>query len=48
MQLGYNLDIMTRVNVGFKPGRGRWIFLERKNPKHDFLRKESKAVDPVS
>ena len=31
---------------GFKPGRG--IFSERKNPEYDFLRKESKAMGPVS
>ena len=23
---------------GFDPGRGRWIFSERKNPEYDFLR----------
>ena len=33
---------------GFKPGRGRWIFLEHKNPEYDFLRKGIKAVGPVS
>ena len=33
---------------GFKPGRGRWIFSERKNPEYDFLRKGRKAVGPVS
>ena len=33
---------------GFVPSRGRWIFSERKNPEYDFLRKWSKAVDPVS
>ena len=33
---------------GFDLGRGRWIFSERKNPEYDFLRKESKAVGPVS
>ena len=33
---------------GFVPGRGRWIFPERKNPEYDFLRKGSKAVGPVS
>ena len=33
---------------GFKPVRGRWIFLERKNPEYDFLRKGSKAVGPYS
>ena len=32
----------------FKPGRGRWIFSERKNPEYDFLRKGSKAAGPVS
>ena len=31
---------------GFDPGRGRWIFSERKNPEYDFLRKGSKAVVP--
>ena len=24
---------------GFDPGRGRWFFLERKNPEYDFFRK---------
>ena len=33
---------------GFKPGRGRWMFSERKNLEHDFLRKGSKAMGPVS
>ena len=33
---------------GFDPGRGRWIFSERKNPEYDFLRKGSKSVGPVS
>ena len=33
---------------GFDPGRGRWIFPERKNPEYNFLRKGSKAVGPVS
>ena len=33
---------------GFDPGRGRWIFSERKNPEYDFFRKGSKAVGPVS
>ena len=33
---------------GFDPGRGRWIFSERKNPEYHFLRKGSEAVDPVS
>ena len=33
---------------GFDPGRGRWIFSERKIPEYYFLRKGSKAVGPVS
>ena len=33
---------------GLKPGRGRWIFSERKNPEYDFLRKETKPVGLVS
>ena len=33
---------------GFKPGRGRWIFSERKNPEYDFPVKERKAEGPVS
>ena len=33
---------------GFKPGRGQWIFLQRKNSEYDFLREGSKAVGPVS
>ena len=33
---------------GFDPGRGRWIFSERKNPEYDFLRKGSKVVGPLS
>ena len=33
---------------GFKPGRSRWIFSERKNPEYGFLRKGSRAVGPVS
>ena len=33
---------------GFDPGRGPWIFSERKNPGYDLLRKGSKAVGPVS
>ena len=33
---------------GFKPGRGRWIVSERKNPEYDFLRKGNKMVGPVS
>ena len=41
------LDCGSEVR-GFDPGRGRWIFSERKNPEYDFLRKGSKAVGPVS
>ena len=33
---------------GFKPGWGRWIFSERKNPEYGFLRKGSKATGPAS
>ena len=33
--------------LGFDPGRGRWVFLERKNPENDFLRKGSKAVSKI-
>ena len=33
---------------GFKAGRSRRIFSGKKNPKHAFLRKESKAVCPMS
>ena len=33
---------------GLKPGRGRWICSERKNPEYDFLLKGSKAVGPLS
>ena len=33
---------------GFKPVRGLGFFSEHKNPEYDFLRKVSKAVDPVS
>ena len=41
--------LATRSEVRrYKPGRGRWIFSERKNPEYDFLRKGSKAVGPVS
>ena len=31
----------------FKPGRGRWIFSERKSPEYEFLQKGSKAVGPM-
>ena len=48
-----SLSIFIRCTAGsevrgFKPGRGRWISSERKNPEYDFLRKGSKAVGPVS
>ena len=44
-----NIILATGSEVrGFKPGRGRWIFSERKNPEYDFLRKGSKTVGPVS
>ena len=33
---------------GFKPGQGRWIFSERKNPEYAFHGKGSKTVGPVS
>jgi hypothetical protein len=33
---------------GFKAGRGRRIFKSDKNPLHDFLRRGSKAVGPMS
>jgi hypothetical protein len=33
---------------GFKPGRGRWIFMGDKNLQHDFLRWGSKPVTPMS
>jgi hypothetical protein len=32
---------------GFNPGRGRWIF-KGDNPEHNFLRRGSKAVGPMS
>ena len=41
------LASVTEVR-GFDPGRGRWIFSERKNPEYDFLPKGSKAVGPES
>ena len=31
----------------FKPGQGRWIFSECRNPEYDFLRKGSKAMGSV-
>jgi hypothetical protein len=33
---------------GFDPDRGRWIFKGDKIPEHHFLRRGSKAVDPMS
>jgi hypothetical protein len=33
---------------GFDPYRGRWVFKGDKNPEHHFLRRESKAVGPMS
>jgi hypothetical protein len=33
---------------GLKPGRGRCDFKGDKNPQHDFLRRVSKAVGPMS
>jgi hypothetical protein len=33
---------------GFDPDRGRWIFKGDKNPEHNFLRRGSKAVGPMS
>ena len=33
---------------GFKPHRSRRIFQSEKNPQHAFLRRESKAVCPMS
>jgi hypothetical protein len=41
------LAIVPKV-CGFKSGKERWIFKDDKNPKHDFLRRESKAVGPMS
>jgi hypothetical protein len=32
---------------GFKPGRRRWIFKDDKKLQHAFLRRGSKAVDPM-
>jgi hypothetical protein len=34
-------------DCGFKPGRSRRIFFERKNPQHAFFRKGSKTVFPM-
>jgi hypothetical protein len=33
---------------GLNPGRERWIFNSDKNPQHDFLRRGSKEVGPMS
>jgi hypothetical protein len=33
---------------GFDTDRGRWIFKGEKNPEHNFLRRGSKAVGPMS
>jgi hypothetical protein len=33
---------------GFDPDRGRWTFKGDKNPEHNFLRRGSKAVGPMS
>jgi hypothetical protein len=33
---------------GFDPNRSRWIFKGDKNPEHNFLRRGSKAVGPMS
>ena len=32
---------------GFKPGQGRWLISDHKNPEYDFLQKGSKAMGPV-
>jgi hypothetical protein len=34
--------------IGPKIRRGQWIFTGDKNPYHDFLRRRSKAVGPMS
>ena len=44
---GSVLPLSIRVR-GFKPGRSRQDFSGRKNPRHAFLRKGSKAVGPSS
>jgi hypothetical protein len=41
------LAIGSKVR-GFQPGRGRWIFKGDKNPYHDFLRRGSKFLGPLS
>ena len=33
---------------GFDPGRGQWVFSERKHAEYDVLRKGSTGVGPVS
>jgi len=44
---GSVLAFGTQVR-GFKPVRSRRIFKGKKNPQHDFLRRGSKAVCPMS
>jgi hypothetical protein len=49
--LGHAMIIVFTISSTgreFKPGRGRWIFKDDKNPEHDFIRRVSKAVDPAS
>ena len=46
--LKYLLNATGSEVRGFKPGRGRWIFSERKNPEYEFIRKGSKSVGLVS
>jgi hypothetical protein len=41
------LSIEPKVS-GFRLGLGRWIFKGDKNSWYDFLRRESKAVGPMS
>jgi hypothetical protein len=47
------LEVIKLVIIGpkvreFKPSHGRWISKGDKNPQHDFLQRESKAVSPMS
>jgi hypothetical protein len=35
-------------DCGIKPSQSRQIFQGKKNPKHDFLRRGSKAISPMS
>ena len=44
---GSVLPLNTQVR-GFKSGRSRQDFSGRKNPRHAFLRKGSKAMGPLS